>query len=186
MDKQQDILDQLQQLTAELRSQFFQQLAPELPGLSAMHSRLLLLLAAKPGSSAQQLAQMLRRDKAQFKSLVKTLKAERPNTVGEEIASYSAETGRLSAAKIVPDEDAVQAPRRYEGETTRAFNQRQLAHYREQGFDLSSVAQMHRDLPHTRDTAKLAPEPRRELAAAAAEQRSGIQGVPRPPGPGRP
>lgn len=73
MDKQQDILDQLQQLTAELRSQFFQQLAPELPGLSAMHSRLLLLLAAKPGSSAQQLAQMLRRDKAQITRLVNDL-----------------------------------------------------------------------------------------------------------------
>lgn len=73
MDKQQDILDQLQQLTAELRSQFFQQLAPELPGLSAMHSRLLLLLAAKPGSSAQQLAQLLRRDKAQITRLVNDL-----------------------------------------------------------------------------------------------------------------
>jgi len=73
MDKQRDILDQLQQLTAELRSQFFQQLAPELPGLSAMHSRLLLLLAAKPGSSAQQLAQMLRRDKAQITRLINDL-----------------------------------------------------------------------------------------------------------------
>lgn len=73
MDKQQDILDQLQQLTAELRSQFFQQLAPELPGLSAMHSRLLLLLATKPGSSAQQLAQMLRRDKAQITRLINDL-----------------------------------------------------------------------------------------------------------------
>lgn len=73
MDKQQDILDQLQQLTAELRSQFFQQLAPELPGLSAMHSRLLLLLAAKPGVSAQQMAQLLRRDKAQITRLVNDL-----------------------------------------------------------------------------------------------------------------
>ena len=73
MDEKRDLLDQLQQLTAELRGQFFQQLAPELPGLSAMHSRLLLLLAAKPGCSAQQLVQLLRRDKAQITRLVNDL-----------------------------------------------------------------------------------------------------------------
>ncbi len=45
MEQKQDVLDQLQQLTAELRGQFFQQLGPELPGLTAMHGRLLLLIA---------------------------------------------------------------------------------------------------------------------------------------------
>lgn len=73
MDKQQDILDQLQQLTAELRSQFFQQLAPDLPGLSAMHSRLLLILATTPGTTAQQLVEILRRDKAQITRLLNDL-----------------------------------------------------------------------------------------------------------------
>jgi len=73
MDKKQDLLDQLQQLTAELRGQFFQQLAPELPGLTAMHGRLLLMLAAKPGSTAQQLTELLRRDKAQITRLLNDL-----------------------------------------------------------------------------------------------------------------
>ncbi|MDR6985476.1 DNA-binding MarR family transcriptional regulator [Rheinheimera pacifica] len=73
MDEKQDLLDQLQQLTAELRGQFFQQLAPELPGLTAMHGRLLLMLAAKPGSTAQQLTELLRRDKAQITRLLNDL-----------------------------------------------------------------------------------------------------------------
>ncbi|PKM20888.1 MAG: hypothetical protein CVV11_05250 [Gammaproteobacteria bacterium HGW-Gammaproteobacteria-15] len=73
MDEKQDLLDQLQQLTAELRGQFFQQLAPALPGLTAMHSRLLLMLAAKPGSTAQQLTELLRRDKAQITRLLNDL-----------------------------------------------------------------------------------------------------------------
>lgn len=73
MDKNRDLLDQLQQLTAELRGQFFQQLAPELPGLTAMHGRLLLMLAVKPGSTAQQLTELLRRDKAQITRLLNDL-----------------------------------------------------------------------------------------------------------------
>ena len=73
MDEKRDLLDQLQQLTAELRSQFFQQLAPELPGLTAMHGRLLLMLAAKPGATAQQLTELLRRDKAQITRLLNDL-----------------------------------------------------------------------------------------------------------------
>ena len=73
MDRKQDLLDQLQQLTAELRGQFFQQLGPGLPGLSAMHGRLLLMLAAKPGSTAQQLTELLRRDKAQITRLLNDL-----------------------------------------------------------------------------------------------------------------
>ncbi|SEI07146.1 DNA-binding transcriptional regulator, MarR family [Rheinheimera pacifica] len=73
MDEKRDLLDQLQQLTAELRGQFFQQLAPELPGLTAMHGRLLLMLAVKPGSTAQQLTQLLRRDKAQITRLLNDL-----------------------------------------------------------------------------------------------------------------
>jgi DNA-binding MarR family transcriptional regulator len=73
MDEKRDLLDQLQQLTAELRGQFFQQLAPELPGLTAMHGRLLLMLALKPGSTAQQLTELLRRDKAQITRLLNDL-----------------------------------------------------------------------------------------------------------------
>jgi len=73
MDEKRDLLDQLQQLTAELRGQFFQQLAPELPGLTAMHGRLLLMLAVKPGSTAQQLTELLRRDKAQITRLLNDL-----------------------------------------------------------------------------------------------------------------
>ena len=73
MDEKRDLLDQLQQLTAELRGQFFQQLAPELPGLTAMHGRLLLMLAAKPGATAQQLTELLRRDKAQITRLLNDL-----------------------------------------------------------------------------------------------------------------
>lgn len=73
MDEKRDLLDQLQQLTAELRSQFFQQLAPALPGLTAMHGRLLLMLAIKPGATAQQLTELLRRDKAQITRLLNDL-----------------------------------------------------------------------------------------------------------------
>lgn len=73
MDEKRDLLDQLQQLTAELRGQFFQQLAPELPGLTAMHGRLLLMLVVKPGSTAQQLTELLRRDKAQITRLLNDL-----------------------------------------------------------------------------------------------------------------
>jgi len=73
MQQQQDLLDQLQQLTAELRSQFFQQLGPELPGLTAMHGRLLLMIARTTGTTAQQLAELLRRDKAQITRLLNDL-----------------------------------------------------------------------------------------------------------------
>jgi len=73
MQQQQDLLDQLQQLTAELRSQFFQQLGPELPGLTAMHGRLLLMIARTTGSTAQQLSELLRRDKAQITRLLNDL-----------------------------------------------------------------------------------------------------------------
>ena len=73
MEQKQDVLDQLQQLTAELRGQFFQQLGPELPGLTAMHGRLLLLIARTTGSTAQQLSELLRRDKAQITRLLNDL-----------------------------------------------------------------------------------------------------------------
>lgn len=73
MEQQQDLLDQLQQLTAELRGQFFQQLGPELPGLTAMHGRLLLMTAQTTGTTAQQLAEWLRRDKAQITRLLNDL-----------------------------------------------------------------------------------------------------------------
>jgi DNA-binding MarR family transcriptional regulator len=73
MEQQQDLLDQLQQLTAELRGQFFQQLGPELPGLTAMHGRLLLMIARTTGTTAQQLSDMLRRDKAQITRLLNDL-----------------------------------------------------------------------------------------------------------------
>jgi DNA-binding MarR family transcriptional regulator len=73
MEHTQDLLDQLQQLTAELRGQFFLQLGPQLPGLTAMHGRLLLLIAGKSGTTAQQLAELLRRDKAQMTRLVNDL-----------------------------------------------------------------------------------------------------------------
>lgn len=73
MEQKQDVLDQLQQLTAELRGQFFQQLGPELPGLTAMHGRLLLLIARTAGSTAQQLSELLRRDKAQITRLLNDL-----------------------------------------------------------------------------------------------------------------
>jgi len=73
MEQKQDLLDQLQQLTAELRSQFFQQLGPELPGLTAMHGRLLLMIAKATGITAQQLSELLRRDKAQITRLLNDL-----------------------------------------------------------------------------------------------------------------
>lgn len=73
MEQKQDLLDQLQQLTAELRSQFFQQLGPELPGLTAMHGRLLLVIAKATGITAQQLSELLRRDKAQITRLLNDL-----------------------------------------------------------------------------------------------------------------
>jgi DNA-binding MarR family transcriptional regulator len=73
MEQKQDLLDQLQQLTAELRGQFFQQLGPELPGLTAMHGRLLLMIARSPGATAQQLSETLRRDKAQITRLLNDL-----------------------------------------------------------------------------------------------------------------
>lgn len=73
MEQKQDLLDQLQQLTAELRSQFFQQLGPELPGLTAMHGRLLLMIAKEKGITAQQLSELLRRDKAQITRLLNDL-----------------------------------------------------------------------------------------------------------------
>jgi DNA-binding MarR family transcriptional regulator len=73
MEQKQDLLDQLQQLTAELRGQFFQQLGPELPGLTAMHGRLLLMIAKTSGTTAQQLSELLRRDKAQITRLLNDL-----------------------------------------------------------------------------------------------------------------
>lgn len=73
MEQNQDLLDQLQQLTAELRGQFFQQLGPELPGLTAMHGRLLLMIARTAGATAQQLSELLRRDKAQITRLLNDL-----------------------------------------------------------------------------------------------------------------
>jgi len=73
MEQNQDLLDQLQQLTAELRGQFFQQLGPELPGLTAMHGRLLLMIARTAGVTAQQLSELLRRDKAQITRLLNDL-----------------------------------------------------------------------------------------------------------------
>lgn len=73
MDQKQDLLDQLQQLTAELRGQFFQQLGPKLPGLTAMHGRLLLMIARTSGITAQQLSELLRRDKAQITRLLNDL-----------------------------------------------------------------------------------------------------------------
>ena len=73
MKQNQDLLDQLQQLTAELRGQFFQQLGPELPGLTAMHGRLLLMIARTAGATAQQLSELLRRDKAQIPRLLNDL-----------------------------------------------------------------------------------------------------------------
>ena len=73
MEQKQGVLDQLQQLTAELRGQFFQQLGPELPGLTAMHGCLLLLIARTAGSTAQQLSELLRRDKAQITRLLNDL-----------------------------------------------------------------------------------------------------------------
>lgn len=73
MEHTQDLLDQLQQLTAELRGQFFLQLGPQLPGLTAMHGRLLLVIDGKSGTTAQQLAELLRRDKAQMTRLVNDL-----------------------------------------------------------------------------------------------------------------
>ena len=73
MEQTQDLLDQLQQLTAELRGQFFQQLGPELPGLTAMHGRLLLMIARTAGVTAQQLSELLRRDKAQITRLLNDL-----------------------------------------------------------------------------------------------------------------
>lgn len=73
MEQTQDLLDQLQQLTAELRGQFFLQLGPELPGLTAMHGRLLLVIASQSGTTAQQLAELLRRDKAQVTRLLNDL-----------------------------------------------------------------------------------------------------------------
>jgi DNA-binding MarR family transcriptional regulator len=73
MKQNQDLLDQLQQLTAELRSQFFQQLGPGLPGLTAMHGRLLLMIARTAGTNAQQLSELLRRDKAQITRLLNDL-----------------------------------------------------------------------------------------------------------------
>lgn len=73
MEQKQDLLDQLQQLTAELRGQFFQQLGPELPGLTAMHGRLLLMIARTSGTTAQQLSELLRRDKAQITRLLNDL-----------------------------------------------------------------------------------------------------------------
>ncbi|MBU0911328.1 MAG: MarR family transcriptional regulator [Gammaproteobacteria bacterium] len=73
MEQKQDLLDQLQQLTAELRGQFFQQLGPELPGLTAMHGRLLLMIARTSATTAQQLSELLRRDKAQITRLLNDL-----------------------------------------------------------------------------------------------------------------
>lgn len=73
MEQKQDLLDQLQQLTAELRGQFFQQLGPELPGLTAMHGRLVLMIAKTSGVTAQQLSELLRRDKAQITRLLNDL-----------------------------------------------------------------------------------------------------------------
>lgn len=73
MEQKQDLLDQLQQLTAELRGQFFQQLGPELPGLTAMHGRLVLMIAKTSGTTAQQLSELLRRDKAQITRLLNDL-----------------------------------------------------------------------------------------------------------------
>lgn len=73
MEQTQDLLDQLQQLTSALREQFFLQLGPELPRLTAMHGRLLLVIASKSGTTAQQLAELLRRDKAQVTRLLNDL-----------------------------------------------------------------------------------------------------------------
>lgn len=73
MEQTQDLLDQLQQLTSALREQFFLQLGPELPGLTAMHGRLLLVIASQSGTTAQQLAELLRRDKAQVTRLLNDL-----------------------------------------------------------------------------------------------------------------
>lgn len=73
MDKQPDLLDQLQQLTAELRGQFSLRLGSELSGLTAMHGRVLLLIARVSEVTAQQLSDMLRRDKAQITRLLNDL-----------------------------------------------------------------------------------------------------------------
>lgn len=73
MEQTQDLLDQLQQLTSALREQFFLQLGPELPRLTAMHGRLLLVIASQSGTTAQQLAELLRRDKAQVTRLLNDL-----------------------------------------------------------------------------------------------------------------
>ncbi len=73
MAQDQDVLDLLQQLTVELRTQFFQQLTPALPGLTAMHGRLLLMIANRTGSTAQQLTELLKRDKAQITRLLNDL-----------------------------------------------------------------------------------------------------------------
>ena len=73
MAQDQDVLDLLQQLTVELRTQFFQQLTPAVPGLTAMHGRLLLMIASRTGSTAQQLTELLKRDKAQITRLLNDL-----------------------------------------------------------------------------------------------------------------
>ena len=76
MDRKQDLLDQLQQLTAELRGQFFQQLGSEFAGLSAMHSRVLLMIARASEVTAQQISELLRRDKAQITRLLNDLQQQ--------------------------------------------------------------------------------------------------------------
>lgn len=76
MEKKPDVLDQLQQLTAELRGQFFQQLGSEFAGLSAMHSRVLLIIARASEVTAQQISELLRRDKAQITRLLNDLQQQ--------------------------------------------------------------------------------------------------------------
>jgi DNA-binding MarR family transcriptional regulator len=76
MEKKPDVLDQLQQLTAELRGQFFQQLGSEFAGLSAMHSRVLLMIARASVVTAQQISELLRRDKAQITRLLNDLQQQ--------------------------------------------------------------------------------------------------------------
>ena len=65
----------------------------------------------------------------------------------------------------VEEEKEREAPRRFENERVRDFNQRLLKYYtqelpRAERYKFSGVAEMQRMLPHTKDLLKIAPVPR--------------------------
>ena len=99
-----------------------------------------------------------------------TLKAERPPIIGETVAAWDGTS--VGEAKVVEEEKPIEVPRREEGEITRDFNQRLLAHFRSQGFDFLSVGGMQKSPPSSKDLGKLEPV-RKGLRAVSAPRSSG-------------